>query len=45
METGPIYKEIIMRLRNAWLDGEVASPQEEESLLESLLVEIPDHSK
>jgi len=34
---GPAYKKILLRLRAAWLDGEVASEQQEKSLLESLL--------
>ncbi|MGC1378264.1 MAG: CCA tRNA nucleotidyltransferase [Anaerolineales bacterium] len=34
---GPAYKKILLRLRAAWLDGEVVSEQQEKSLLESLL--------
>ena len=36
---GPHYTEILSRLRNAWLDGEVTSPEEEQDLLEELLQE------
>ena len=34
---GPAYKKILLRLRAAWLDGEVASAQQEQALLEKLL--------
>ena len=34
---GPKYKEILRRLRAAWLDGEVESEEEEFRLLETLL--------
>lgn len=34
---GPAYKKILLRLRAAWLDGEVASEQQEKALLEELL--------
>jgi len=34
---GPRYKEILSRLRAAWLDGEVKDEVEEKKLLESLL--------
>jgi tRNA nucleotidyltransferase (CCA-adding enzyme) len=34
---GPKYKEILTRLRTAWLDGEVKSEQEEIDILSSLL--------
>jgi tRNA nucleotidyltransferase (CCA-adding enzyme) len=34
---GPIYRQILRTLRNAWLDGKIVSPEEEESLLEKLL--------
>ncbi len=34
---GPAYKKILLRLRAAWLDGEVASVQQEKKLLEELL--------
>ena len=35
---GPAYKKILLRLRAAWLDGEVASAEQEKNLLEKLLV-------
>ena len=34
---GPRYKEILSRLRDAWLDGEIRSEEEERALLERLL--------
>ncbi len=36
---GPIYKRILRRLRAAWLDGEVRTPQEEQTLLQRLLAQ------
>jgi len=37
MAPGPKYKEVLSRLRAAWVDGEVESAEEEERLLETLL--------
>ncbi len=34
---GPRFGEILLKLRSAWLDGEVSSAQEEDELLESLI--------
>lgn len=34
---GPAYKKILLRLHAAWLDGEVASAEQEKALLEKLL--------
>ncbi len=34
---GPVYRQILQTLRNAWLDGKIASPEEEESYLEKLI--------
>ena len=34
---GPIYRQIIDRLRTAWLDGEIADEEDEGRLLEELL--------
>ncbi len=36
---GPIYGEVLERLRNAWLDGEISTPAEEQALLDELLAE------
>ncbi len=36
---GPAYKQILARLRAAWLDGHIASVAEEQALLETLLDE------
>ncbi|NMB89223.1 MAG: CBS domain-containing protein [Chloroflexi bacterium] len=37
VKPGPVYREILTRLRNAWLDQEISSPEEEEMLLEKLV--------
>ncbi len=37
---GPIYKKILARLRAAWLDGEVSTPEEEAALCAALLREF-----
>lgn len=34
---GPVYRDILERLRDAWLDGEITSQQEETELLERLV--------
>jgi tRNA nucleotidyltransferase (CCA-adding enzyme) len=34
---GPIYKDILKSLRDAWLDGGITSPQQENTLLDFLL--------
>ncbi|MCL5999577.1 MAG: CCA tRNA nucleotidyltransferase [Chloroflexi bacterium] len=34
---GPRYRQLLARLRDAWLDGEVHSPDEEHALLDRLL--------
>ncbi len=34
---GPRYAEILSRLRAAWLDGEITTPEQEQTLLNSLL--------
>jgi len=39
---GPIYSRILTLLRNAWLDGEVTSADQEEQLLRRLLQEAPE---
>jgi tRNA nucleotidyltransferase (CCA-adding enzyme) len=39
MPEGPIYKEILGRLRAAWLDEEISNQDEEKKLLEQLLNE------
>jgi tRNA nucleotidyltransferase (CCA-adding enzyme) len=33
---GPLYKQVLVRLREAWLDGEVKTEKEELNLLEEL---------
>jgi tRNA nucleotidyltransferase (CCA-adding enzyme) len=39
LPTGPIYSEILERLRAAWLDGEISSKEEEEQLVRALIQE------
>lgn len=36
---GPVYRQIIFQLRNAWLDGKIGSPDEERILLNQILSE------
>jgi tRNA nucleotidyltransferase (CCA-adding enzyme) len=36
---GPIYRQILEELRNAWLDGKVSSNDEEAALLDKLIVQ------
>ena len=38
---GPQYKRLLGQLRNAWLDGEVDSPEAERELLRRLLASLP----
>ena len=40
MEPGPRYSEIINRLRAAWIDGEIDSPEQEENLLKEILANL-----
>jgi tRNA nucleotidyltransferase (CCA-adding enzyme) len=40
LKPGPAYKKILNRLRAAWLDGELYSAKQENSLLEELLLEF-----
>ena len=41
LRPGPHYKEIFTTLRNAWLDGEISSENEEISLLEEIVAQLP----
>jgi tRNA nucleotidyltransferase (CCA-adding enzyme) len=34
---GPVYRRILGELRNAWLDGEIQSPEDEQTMLNKLL--------
>lgn len=36
---GPIYRQVIRTLRNAWLDGKISTPEQEKALLEEVLTE------
>jgi tRNA nucleotidyltransferase (CCA-adding enzyme) len=42
---GPQYSEILTQLRQAWLDGEVCTSEEETALLEKLIENQPDPSE
>jgi len=37
---GPAYKDLLKKLRNAWLDGEIKSASEEARLLEKFIIEL-----
>ena len=37
--TGPHYRLILNRLRNAWLDGNISNQEEEKSMLQMLISE------
>lgn len=39
LQPGPAYRQILARLRSAWLDGEISSPEGEQLLLSSILKE------
>ena len=36
---GPVYRHILNALRNAWLDGEINTPEEESAFLEKILLQ------
>ena len=36
---GPIYRDILSRLRNAWLDGEIGTAEQELELLDAILLD------
>jgi tRNA nucleotidyltransferase (CCA-adding enzyme) len=40
LEPGPVYQSILMKLKNAWLDGEITSPAQENERLRVLLEEL-----
>ena len=45
LRPGPSLGRLLERLRDAWLDGEVTSPEEEEALLERLLEEMGEEGE
>lgn len=45
LRPGPRYRLILDRLREAWLDGEIQTPQAEQELLQKLLQEGDDDSR
>ncbi len=42
LSPGPVYKEILHRIRDAWLDGEIETEKEEEQLLGKLMKELQE---
>jgi tRNA nucleotidyltransferase (CCA-adding enzyme) len=42
LEPGPMYTEILSKLRNAWLDGEISSKKQENALLNELIATLTD---
>jgi tRNA nucleotidyltransferase (CCA-adding enzyme) len=42
---GPVYREILLKLRKAWLDGEITSDEEESNLLSRLIAGYKNHSR
>jgi tRNA nucleotidyltransferase (CCA-adding enzyme) len=40
LQPGPIYRRTLWRLRSAWLDAEISTQEEEESLLQQILSEV-----
>lgn len=45
LPTGPIYSELLDRLRTAWLDEEISSKEEEEQLVEMLIEEYAEEGQ
>ena len=39
LKPGPLYGRLLRRLRDAWLDGEIQTPEEEKALLQRLVAE------
>jgi tRNA nucleotidyltransferase (CCA-adding enzyme) len=37
---GPVYRAILRALRNAWLDGEIVTPEDEDAYLGKLLLQV-----
>ena len=40
LKPGPIFKQILTRLRAAWLDGKIQTPEAEKTMLELLIQEL-----
>ncbi|GAP15257.1 tRNA nucleotidyltransferase/poly(A) polymerase [Longilinea arvoryzae] len=41
---GPAYRQILTQLRNAWLDGEISSPEAEQLWLSAMMKEIDPYA-
>ncbi len=44
LEPGPHYRDILGKLRAAWLDGKISSPEAEQRLLQTLIQRLADAS-
>jgi hypothetical protein len=40
LRRGPIYRTLLDRLRDAWLDGQIANPDQEHAALEKWIAEV-----
>ena len=40
LQPGPIYKDILSQLRDAWLDSEILTPEDETKYLNELICKI-----
>ena len=45
LQPGPIYKKILSQLRNAWLDGEILTPEDETEYLNDLIHKISEENQ
>jgi hypothetical protein len=43
MQPGPHFRTILGALRAAWLDGQVQTPAEEQALLATLILDLPQN--
>ncbi|MFN2236275.1 MAG: CBS domain-containing protein, partial [Anaerolineales bacterium] len=44
LQPGPIYKKILSQLRDAWLDGEILTPEDETEYLNDLIYKISEEN-
>ena len=42
LRPGPIYRRILHRLREAWIDGQITSAEQEQQYLEELLTKAEE---
>ena len=43
MPPGPAYKQVLKTIRDAWLDGEISTKEEEAALLDRMIVAMSSH--